>query len=430
MSTHYPSRVEKMMLGICATVAAAAAALLTAAAPAGAIGQGPPVASAAAPAKAQAAAPGRQALPPSYRVNAGDVLEISVQDYPELSKVVTILPDGTIQFPYMGEVFIQGSTIRQIKERVLAALKKQVSYPEVTVTVVKRNIREVGVIGNGIRGQGGRRPHGDNWRVINLIADGGGLMVDRPEWVKSSVLRGGGAEVIPIDLVRAFAGDLDANIPLEPEDVLVVEQLDDSKTKVQVLGEVMRPGPVPAPVGGSVIDALTAAGGPSPKASLALAAIRKPDNSLVPVNLVNYDSAAGKAPEVKMEPGDTLLIPENKRVYSMTGAVLRPSQINYPEDREVTILEALAEAGGPGGGADLKNTVLMRRGEDGKVVSQMINLDDIVKNKQKADKSGKKTGYTDPVLKPGDVIFIPTKEQGKENLLDKAIRYLPLMFLL
>ena len=192
----------------------------------------------------------------------------------------------------------------------------------------------------------------------------------------------------------------------------------------------MRPGPVPAPVGGSVIDALTAAGGPSPKASLALAAIRKPDNSLVPVNLVNYDSAAGKAPEVKMEPGDTLLIPENKRVYSMTGAVLRPSQINYPEDREVTILEALAEAGGPGGGADLKNTVLMRRGEDGKVVSQMINLDDIVKNKQKADKSGKKTGYTDPVLKPGDVIFIPTKEQGKENLLDKAIRYLPLMFLL
>jgi len=51
---------------------------------------------------------------PSYRVSPEDVLDITVQDHTDLSKVAVVLPDGTISYPYVGEFKASGMTLREI----------------------------------------------------------------------------------------------------------------------------------------------------------------------------------------------------------------------------------------------------------------------------------------------------------------------------
>ena len=42
--------------------------------------------------------------PPVYRLNIGDVLEISILDEPEMTRDVTIIPDGSLTYLLVGEV--------------------------------------------------------------------------------------------------------------------------------------------------------------------------------------------------------------------------------------------------------------------------------------------------------------------------------------
>ena len=44
-----------------------------------------------------------------YIIGAGDVLEISVWKNEDLTKLLTVLPDGKISFPLIGEVMVEGN---------------------------------------------------------------------------------------------------------------------------------------------------------------------------------------------------------------------------------------------------------------------------------------------------------------------------------
>ena len=128
--------------------------------------------------------------PVRYKVRAGDSLEIKIMGRPELTQAVTVAPDGTIIYPYIGEVVVAGDTLIQIINKLKIGLRRQFENPQPLVSVLKRQMGEVSILGP-VKDPG-KVELGDDWHVLNLIAAAGGLTVERPEFVTMKLVRKGG----------------------------------------------------------------------------------------------------------------------------------------------------------------------------------------------------------------------------------------------
>ena len=82
-----------------------------------------------------------------YRVNPGDILEVSVWKEEGLERQVLVRPDGMFSFPLAGDIQAHGETVEQIRQRVTDKLSRYI--PDLVVTVSTQNIggNKVYVIG-------------------------------------------------------------------------------------------------------------------------------------------------------------------------------------------------------------------------------------------------------------------------------------------
>ena len=79
-----------------------------------------------------------RALDPSetafYKIQSGDLLEISVWREEYLERQVIVQPDGRISFPLVGVLPAAGSTVDEVQSRVAERLSRFIPDPVVTVT--------------------------------------------------------------------------------------------------------------------------------------------------------------------------------------------------------------------------------------------------------------------------------------------------------
>ena len=68
-----------------------------------------------------------------FRLGAGDVLNVFIWKHKELSTIVTVRPDGKINYPLIGEIEAKGLTLGEIEERINKQLKQHIQDPQVTV---------------------------------------------------------------------------------------------------------------------------------------------------------------------------------------------------------------------------------------------------------------------------------------------------------
>lgn len=79
----------------------------------------------------------REAPAQGYRLQPGDVVEVSVIEDPNLNRRVLIAPDGRISLPLAGSVQAGGRSVGQVQAAVRAALAPNfVAPPTVTVSLV------------------------------------------------------------------------------------------------------------------------------------------------------------------------------------------------------------------------------------------------------------------------------------------------------
>ncbi|HEY9216965.1 MAG TPA: polysaccharide biosynthesis/export family protein [Phenylobacterium sp.] len=71
---------------------------------------------------------------PPYRFYPGDEIEVAVPSAPELSKTVTVQPDGRIALPLIGPVMAADRTIPDLEADLTTALSSQLLRPDVDVT--------------------------------------------------------------------------------------------------------------------------------------------------------------------------------------------------------------------------------------------------------------------------------------------------------
>ncbi len=170
----------------------------------------------------------------------------------------------------------------------------------------------------------------------------------------------------------------------------------DSPTRaITVLGEVMRPAPVSAQGQMRLLDVISACGGFTPLASHTITVRRKGSADLINVELGADPGAAGVV-DIPLLPGDTVLVSKVGSIFVL-GQVKTPSAIPLAYNSPITVLRAIAMAGGVNYGAGLSKARIIRTNADSQHVEIMLDLKKIMFGKQQ-----------DVALRADDVLFIPS----------------------
>ena len=175
-----------------------------------------------------AAAPAAEQAVEQYRIGPGDQLQISVWQHPELSPSVTVLPDGEISLPLIGEVKASGLEEKELAVLVRDKLAEYVRSPEVTVTVVnaesanfQQRIRVTGAVMKPAS-----VPFRKGMTVLDVVLESGGPN----EFASSNTTKlyrtaGGNSQVLKVyldDILKK--GKMETNYELQPSDVITVPE--------------------------------------------------------------------------------------------------------------------------------------------------------------------------------------------------------------
>ncbi|WP_323754001.1 polysaccharide export protein [Marinobacter sp.] len=182
-----------------------------------------------------------------YTVNRGDILNITVWDHPELTIPAGsdrspseagnwVHSDGTIFYPYVGEIKVAGLKVTEIRDILRKELAKYIASPQVDVTVA--SFRSKRVYMTGELKQPGTQPITNvPLTLLEAVSNAGGL-TEVADWTNVTLTRNGETHRYSLrDLYRQ--GDTRENILLRPNDIVHVSRND--AAKVFVLGEVTKP---------------------------------------------------------------------------------------------------------------------------------------------------------------------------------------------
>jgi len=157
-----------------------------------------------------------------YRVQPGDMLQISVWKELDLQQQVLIRPDGGFSFPLAGDVDATGKSVEDLRVELVDRLQRYIAEPVVTVTIAEIGGNRIYVIGQ-VNGPGEfvMNPRLDVMQALSLA--GGTTPFANLDDIKILRRQGEARLVLPFrysDIVRGR--DLEQNILLESGDVVVV----------------------------------------------------------------------------------------------------------------------------------------------------------------------------------------------------------------
>jgi polysaccharide biosynthesis/export protein len=278
-----------------------------------------------------------------YLLGPEDRISILIARHPEWSQELIVVPlDGKITLPVVGTIDVTGLSSDQVRQRVEAGLSKRLVRPEVSVTLREPRQQRLYVGGPGVKlgGVFGWRP---GWRVTQAIAEAQGLR-EKPERHVATLFRQGRGTVLNLERIY-LKRDPDANLELLPGDILDVQL--EPTVRVYVGGAVKEPQSVEVPLGGGIQEAITLAGGLLPTAvGSRVSVMRAAGGKPVEID-VNALSERGRQAEVpKLEVGDVIHVPENRATVAVLGCVKKPDSFPMRDGKSITLLDAIAMAGG------------------------------------------------------------------------------------
>jgi polysaccharide export outer membrane protein len=172
-----------------------------------------------------AAAPAAAAAPdfgPDYLLGPGDVIDIAVWKDETLTKSVTILPDGKISFPLIGEIKAAGRTLAQLKQEITKKLSPYAPDPIISIEVRQVNSMLIYVIGRV--NAPGRFVLNSNVNVLQALTMAGGFSpLSKMGTIKIFRREGDQTRIFNFHYDGVVQGkNLEQNIMLQRGDVVVV----------------------------------------------------------------------------------------------------------------------------------------------------------------------------------------------------------------
>jgi polysaccharide biosynthesis/export protein len=302
-----------------------------------------------------------------YLISPGDVIEIQVEDAPELSRNHQVTSAGYIEMmPVLGQVIARGKTSYELARVIADGLREQeyLKSPNVVVTVRQFNSRAFFIQG-AVQKPGLYQVEGRP-SLLTLIGLAGGLseshgstvFILRPSktqnqspdaqnsalearspaqtaGVKPASLAGEDSadsettadyELMKINLSALYKGRFDQNQRLEPGDIVNIPRAD----VFFVAGEVRAPGSFVLKDGTTLRQAISLAQGMTFKAKASQGIIFREDPTTGSRQEVKVDIGAvmsGKKEDIVVQANDVIIIP-NSQVKAVGGAILMSLGVN------------------------------------------------------------------------------------------------------
>lgn len=191
--------------------------------------------------------------PGPYTTGAGDVLQITVWDHPELTAALgapqqtngrpydppqgfVIDNGGNVQVPFAGNVHVAGMTVDEVRTAVTAALSRYFVRPKVSVRVASFRAKQIYVDGE-VRSPGNIQVNDIPMTLFEAVNRAGGFA---PTADESHLLLIREGVSYPLDLSRMLARNINpAGVLLHDGDLLRVMPREENG--IYVMGEVTKP---------------------------------------------------------------------------------------------------------------------------------------------------------------------------------------------
>lgn len=239
----------------------------------------------------------------TYRVNPGDVLEISVYDEKDLEKVVRVSEKGDIVYPFIGSVRVEGLTAEEIAERIDTLLDKDY-FVDANINVFVKEHAKFFVLGE-VNREGAYELKGP-FNLIDAVSLAGGTK-ENADLSKIQIIRESDAGKKDLYVCMNTQG---RNFLIKPFDRIIVK----SYGKISILGEVENPGSYYYKQDLGVVEAIAMAGGFTDIASRnKVKVIRKKQGKqkIINVPVTHILKSGDTSRDVILQEGDTIVVPES-----------------------------------------------------------------------------------------------------------------------
>ena len=239
------------------------------------------------------------------KLGAGDLLEVTVYNVPELATKARISSSGDIYLPLVDYVHVEGLTQEEAQSLIQKRLEDGgfVRNPHVTIFVDEAASQGVTIIGEVSKP--GIYPDIADHKLYEVISQAGGFSQAASR--KIAILRRNRPDPIRINLPRNLADDVSGNIDIMPGDTITIPRA----PIIYVVGDVGHPSGLLVDNGQlTVLQALALAGGTNRTAKLGAARIiRKTPTGVTETKVAIKKMLEAKAPDVALEADDILFIP-------------------------------------------------------------------------------------------------------------------------
>jgi polysaccharide biosynthesis/export protein len=299
-----------------------------------------------------------------YRISAGDVIQLQIEDAPELSHYYRVSSSGQIEMPVLGLVEAQSRTTFELARLIAKSLREEeyLNTPNVLVTIKQYNSQTF-LIQGSVRNPGVYQTEGRP-SLLTMIGLAGGLAGDhgstafilRPNKTKkpapesdtqisslqdqtpdpdqsTQTPAGGSAsapsadpdyELIKVNIGALYKGQFDQRV--EPGDIINIPRSD----VFFVTGEVKTPGSFTLKDGTTLRQAVSLAQGLTFNAKGAQGVIFREDPALGTRKELKVDISAvinGKKEDIPLQANDVIIVP-NSRTKSIGGMLLMALGVN------------------------------------------------------------------------------------------------------
>ena len=200
-----------------------------------------------------------------FPLGAGDLVRITVFRNPDLTTETRVAEDGSLTFPLVGVVRVDGANTTELERRIAQALKSggYIAEPQVNVTVIQFRSAQIAVLGQV--NKPGRYPlEGLPHKITDVLALAGGVTPQGADTVTVVTWRDEKEQHVEVDLFDMFERKrMYTNIKLSSGDVVYVPRA----PVFYIYGEVQRAGQYRLERDMTGLQTLASGGGLTPRAT-------------------------------------------------------------------------------------------------------------------------------------------------------------------